>query len=505
MLSSNFCQSRATFTFLFLLSVCIGSHSSAEPPPTLNPSTERFERYSYGDRPLPGELSELVTDYQPIHLHSKTIAYSNKTYAPINFVQQELTLTFDIRTQKAFAHAVIYFEQAQLSYPYFQLTPNILKAKLDDNLVSTIQLPDPDNAGEKYISLSQQISTGIHKLEIEYQLNPNSLSFQNRGVGILTDMYDISNAHFFETWGPTGFEDDAFEMTLNLEIQNSATEHKLFTNGQIISFNESKWKIQFPKYFTTSSFYFHLTNKSLLEARFVIQGKEKTIPITVYGTNQNVVNQAKNKLPGLFQELERDFGPYPHDNFTAYLNSAGAGGGMEYSGATISPVTALDHELFHSWFARGVMPAEGRSGWIDEAFASWRDHSYFQAPSLLSRTPTFLGNGSPFQKETPGNCYVDGRQMMAELDRVFAAFGGMKPLMRLFFKRYKHRVVTTEEFWNFLSVKTKMNIDAYFYRYVWGDPSFDINPKRAFDIFPDTLEPSKHPPPLTSAEVVELR
>jgi len=505
MKSSYFLKKWASFTFIFLFFICSESSSNAEPPSVSNPALSKFERYPYGQRPLPGEVSEIVTGYRPIDLDSKEITHLEKTYAPINFLRQELTLTFDIRNQSARAHSVIYFEHAKPSYPYFQLTPEILTARLDDNPVSTIQISDPDEAGEKFISLSQLTSAGEHKLEIEYRLNSNSLSFPTGGVAILTDMYDISYAHFFETWGPTGFEDDAFELILNLEVQNARTDHKLFTNGQSTSINKTKWKIQFPKYFTTSSFYFHLTNRSLLESRFVIQGKEKTIPITVYGNNQTWINQARSKLPGLFQELERDFGPYPHDSFTAYLKAPGGGGGMEYSGATISTVTALDHELFHSWFARGVMPAEGRSGWIDEAFASWRDHGYFQAPSLLSRAPTFLGTGSPFQKETPGNCYADGRQMIAELDRVFAEFGGMKPLMRLFFKRYKHRVVTTEEFWNFISAKTKMNVDAYFHRYIWGEPAFDTDPKKTFDIFSDSRELSKHPPPLTPAEVAELR
>ena len=53
-------------------------------------------------------------------------------------------------------------------------------------------------------------------------------------------------------------------------------------------------------------------------------------------------------------ELEADYGAYTHDSMTVYI--AGRGG-MEHCGATITSMSALGHEITHSWFARGVMPA----------------------------------------------------------------------------------------------------------------------------------------------------
>ena len=32
---------------------------------------------------------------------------------------------------------------------------------------------------------------------------------------------------------------------------------------------------------------------------------------------------------------------------------------------------ALEHEVFHSWFGRGVKPARAADGWIDEAWTTW--------------------------------------------------------------------------------------------------------------------------------------
>ena len=44
---------------------------------------------------------------------------------------------------------------------------------------------------------------------------------------------------------------------------------------------------------------------------------------------------------------------------------------MEYDGATTASVAALEHEVFHSWFGRGVKPARAADGWIDEAWTTW--------------------------------------------------------------------------------------------------------------------------------------
>ena len=69
-------------------------------------------------------------------------------------------------------------------------------------------------------------------------------------------------------------------------------------------------------------------------------------------------------------------------------------GGMEHCGATITSMSALAHEITHSWFARGVMPANGNAGWIDEGTARWRDRGYPTAKGFSVRQPVNLSNYS---------------------------------------------------------------------------------------------------------------
>ena len=107
------------------------------------------------------------------------------------------------------------------------------------------------------------------------------------------------------------------------------------------------------------------------------------------------------------------YGPWVHgDTFWAFV--WGHGRGMEYDGATTASVPALEHEVFHSWFGRGVKPARAADGWIDEAWTTLghdvppagqpRFAVRGAAPSTSrpsSCTPSIRGPGTPRWRPTP--------------------------------------------------------------------------------------------------------
>ncbi len=89
---------------------------------------------------------------------------------------------------------------------------------------------------------------------------------------------------------------------------------------------------------------------------------------------------------------------------------------------------ALGHELTHSYFARGIMPANGNAGWIDEALASWRDNRYPRSTSI-SGTANMAGRPG-YTRFTDYAAYSYGARFMAYLDGKFAAQGGLKTYLR---------------------------------------------------------------------------
>ena len=102
-----------------------------------------------------------------------------------------------------------------------------------------------------------------------------------------------------------------------------------------------------------------------------------------------------------------------------------SGGGMEYCGATMSSMRALGHELFHSYFARGVMPANGNAGWIDEAMAVFRDRGYPSASEPPSGSSVNLGGYSLYRRTTTYSAYTLGADLIGHMNHLFSSREGI--------------------------------------------------------------------------------
>jgi hypothetical protein len=128
---------------------------------------------------------------------------------------------------------------------------------------------------------------------------------------------------------------------------------------------------------------------------------------------------------------------------------------------------ALGHEITHSWFARGVMPANGNAGWIDEAIARWRDLGYPRASAVNRRPPVNLAGFSPYRRHTPRQSYAMGSLLLSELDRLFAP-GGLRPILATLFRQRRRQPITTRLFQELLEQVTGVSLAATFDRYVYG-------------------------------------
>jgi hypothetical protein len=129
--------------------------------------------------------------------------------------------------------------------------------------------------------------------------------------------------------------------------------------------------------------------------------------------------------------------------------------------------------MLHSYFAKGVMPANGNSGWIDEAIASWRDKGYQRTP-----TPGFTGSNigrrTVYNRSTDKRSYDLGSKFMAYLDYRLQDVGGLKAFLRGYFATYKRTVVTTEHFKNNLEFFSGLDLSHEFNTLIWG-----TNPSKA--------------------------
>ena len=458
--------------------------------------------------PIPsGSPSPVPTDAEGSPVNAATalriFSKSGKKYVPADFSSMDIELTIDNSAETATGDVKIIFNVPTGGYPYFLLNTSIINASLDGQAVQTFSVTDPEGQNT-LISLDAEVSRDTeHILELSYSLGADQVSYRTGGVGFITAMADIASGNFFEDYGPASFEDDQFELSLKIILKGVSNEHRVFTNGTVTAMAPFAWQIDFPPYFTSSSFYLHVTDKSLSVREFTYRGLAKTIPVTVYSEDSASAASGASYVPALFSELEGEYGPFLHDKFIAYISGSG---GMEYAGATITSVSALGHELMHSWFGRGVMPDGGRSGWIDEAIASWRDYDYFQSAIPADRSPVELDNQSVYDRFTPYEAYASGRKLLSELDTMFwAGYGGLRPLLAGFFQSYQTRVIGTADLEKYLETVTSTDLGLIFQKYVYGSS------QSAAQVYTQSLSNyaqyylGNHPPALTDAEIKSIR
>lgn len=441
------------------------------------------------DAPAPGAAARPLREapgYVPRGLSTRLFFDGGRAYAPLDLDEQELTLSLDVRGATARGAARLRFHQHVPSRPVFLLGAALTDLTLDGRPAPfRAHLQDPDRQNEYYAVEVELAAEEPHELTAEFTLPAGQVRFDSGGVGLLTDMSDLAPVRYFEPWAPTGFEDDQFPLSLRILLAGATAPHALYSNGDGGARGEGEWRLRFPPWFTTSSFFVHLTDQPFEARRGSYGGLEREIPLLTYSPSGAAADAALAALPALLRELEADYGPYAHGRFVALVTGAD-GGGMEHAGATITSLRALGHELTHSWFARGVMPADGRSGWIDEGVATWRDQGYPRSAALLGAAPTNLGDHSPFLRPMPYVVHRDAARLMSEWDLLLAPRGGLRPLLRGLFQRYERRVITGAELRAYLEGETGEDLGPYYERYVSGAaPRWPLAPTSAHPLPPD--------------------
>jgi hypothetical protein len=409
-----------------------------------------------------------------LHLAPPDFDIQNGRAIFVDFKKADYSIHYDMVEERATVRTRITFEAKNSGFPLFDLIPHPNSMQLDGKKVSQDLIKFPGGVSQLR-KVNQAIGPGIHVLELSNEISTN-ISFHS-DFGSVSQAFwirDLKDRMFLEQYIPSNFEFDQYEMNLNLSFEGvEEVEQDIYTNGVVTRTSPTSWSINFPAYYTVSCPYFHMTPQGWMRRLDFNYSSlsGKNIPITVYSPWKKRTKRFKAEALRMMQELEADYGPWGHDGFVAYGTMKGTGG-MEHAGATATSFGALDHEMLHSYFAKGVFPANGNSGWIDEAIASWRDKGYQR---LLS--PGFsgsnLGSQSVYKRNTDSRAYALGAAFMGYLDYRLQDHGGLKAFLRGYFHAYKHQVITTEHFKNNLEFFSGLNLDAEFETYIWGENAED--------------------------------
>lgn len=409
----------------------------------------------------------------------------------VDFSEVELHWEFDVTNKKAKGTAVVKFFAETKGFPVFDLIPQA-SFKLNGEMVQS-SFSQPGSVTTVRVIDKEVEAKSNNILEVSYLLSSDDVTFTSNAVRFGTFMGDLSDRNFFESFAPTNLEYDQYSQTLFVSLKGTTTEHEIFTNGIVSPLGALDFKIDFPSYFTTSSFYFHIGEKGRFKSStFLFTGLEAVIPVIVYAESASLVSDGVVKTKNVLKELENTFGVFGHERLVVYVTPSG--GGMEYCGATMTSLGALGHELTHSWFARGVMPSNGNAGWIDEAIASWRDNGYPRRTTEFSNSPINLGNFSAFRRHTTQLAYSSGMQFISYLDGLFSNTGGMKEMLKLLWIEKRRQTITVQVFKDFLQTNSGKDLTRHFNFYVMGGGSGLVNQPQG-----------THPRKFTKSELKKFR
>lgn len=425
---------------------------------------------------------ELVGQMSAKHMPPSFVSSFGRA-VPMDILSSDVTIKFDPQSCGMSGVASIDFVALGDGMPYFDLVPSPIQVTLDGKKVELPEISDPDSVTKLRLVKQNMSASETHKLEVTYNITHVKAACSNKNSA--RHFFDMTDFHgkgrgFWENYGPANLEFDQFPLRLRVEVVNTNVEHFLEVNGNLNQLAFNSWETQFPEQYNAASFFIHVFPKNHFQrVDSSYKGIQKEIPIVLYGTNKNTLNKALKETLAAFPKFENAYGPYAHPRFVAYVTGE-MGGGMEFAGATITSVWALSHELAHSWFARGVMPASGNAGWMDEALASWSANDFPRASKLPNRQPVKLDGYSPYKRSSVNAAYSEGMNFISELDLLFAEMGGMKSLLKRFHNDATLTVVQTADFKNFLEKHTGQNLDEYFGRYVYGKNQLGIVPVKDF-------------------------
>ena len=392
------------------------------------------------------------------------ITTGNSKAVFVDFQAATYSIHYDVKNEKVFAKSVITFTQDEEGTPIFDLVENTNEIRINGKVTKGKKISSPDKV-TSYKTISTSVPAGTHTLEIKSEIREN-IRFEKGGVQSAFWMSDLSDRTYLEQYIPTNIEYDHYKMIFDVQITGSKKAQKIYTNGQVRKLKNNHFKVSFPEYFTASSVFFHTATEGKFDEVTVnyksINGK--TIPLTIYSKSSWNLNSAKKQSLKVLAELEAKLGAWSHPSLVVYV--AGQGG-MEYCGATITSMRALGHEITHSFFARGVMPINGNSGWMDEAIASWRDSGYKSAkqPNFNS---TAMANHSQYRRTTDRKAYTQGANFMAYLNYNLANLGGLEKFLSVMYNKYVHTSIHTETFRKELEKFSGLNFEADFNQYIYG-------------------------------------
>jgi hypothetical protein len=222
-----------------------------------------------------------------------------------------------------------------------------------------------------------------HSLEVAWSVVPGDvepatlphLRFAEDAAWWSSAQEDGSPDAMLEVWMPSNLIFDRFDLALDVQLVGSDQPHDLVANAPVEELGDGHWSVEFEDKQAHGPFWVLHRTDGVDVLEHVVDlpgGRQVTVELRAFTDDDGVDLAASAAVAELSLLLyDEHLGPYLHgDRYLAWLRSD-MSVSMEYDGATLSSPDALQHEMAHSWWARGVAPVSDHHGWMDEGVALW--------------------------------------------------------------------------------------------------------------------------------------
>lgn len=257
--------------------------------------------------------------------------------------------------------------------PTFELAPDPTTLTLDGNPVdlTRTQVGNPER---QVVALDATLDPCTeHTLEVAYDLplgwqegDQARLHELPEGVFFSAGLEDASAGTFLGMWLPSNLLFDRFDLDLGFTLPpGHSLAHTGTRQGDTVSWSQIQ---------AHAPFWVVSPDAATVSATFTARPAEGDVMVEVYALESDLradLDEAGARAVVAIETFASMFGPYAHgDRYVLWIRND-QGGSMEYDGATQTAMGAIEHEIMHSWYARGASPRSDADGWIDEAITSW--------------------------------------------------------------------------------------------------------------------------------------
>ncbi len=390
---------------------------------------------------------------------------------------QNITVTYDVYPDTSTVNAtatMTFYMRPGYKKPVFHFTPlaegyEVSSVKLNDESLTVgdendLKTVTFDGSTQKAIEIQRDLEENtLYTLTVEY---PASYAMDNyKKMWTWTNVNDIEgtgNEYYFPT---INFPSELakHKITFNVHgggysfVSSGKTTENEIEDGQQFIIEPIRDVASY-----TIMFVLIPTDDVVVEEK-EIDGVNVKIMAYQGGAS---ISSAFDSLEWWLPKLHNELGEFPMpEGLSVFLTMSG--GGMEYYGATITSLSALNHEVFHMYYGCSTINKTYRDSWLDEAINEW--YEFHHSAIWESYTSNIVSGRTPIGVGFDTRAYTYGARIMGAVAEELGGVDQMVEFLNYLHNNYFFRPYTTLDFVEIL--KNYGNVDMYdrFIRWVFNN------------------------------------